>query len=52
LETKKGGKIKKKIKNGISVPQGTSKGSVNVQLKRSKVKVTGCQNYETAVTFT
>jgi len=34
---------RRKIKIGTKVPDGTRKWSANFQLKRSKVKVTGCQ---------
>jgi len=35
----------RKVKIGIYVPQGTGKWSAIFQLKRSKVKVTGCQKH-------
>jgi len=43
LITQKQKKKCRKIKDGINVPQGTSKWTANFQLKTSKVKVTGCQ---------
>jgi len=36
----------RKAKFGVRIPQGTSKWNVNFQLKRSKVKVTWCQNFK------
>ena len=46
-------KRRRRIKIGMDVLQGTSKWNANFQMKRSKVKVTGCQKpQKTGVVFT